>query len=45
MRTLDFLSLSHGAPLSVKAGSVILAAVLISLAALPVLSLGASVVA
>jgi hypothetical protein len=45
MRTTEFAHLTAEAPLTVKAGSVVLAAFLFFVAALPVLVVGAAVVA
>ena len=44
MRTTEFVHLTAEAPLTVKAGSVLLAAVLFFVAAFPVLAVGAGVV-
>lgn len=45
MRTTEFASYHDTAPLAVKAGSILLAAILFFAAALPVLAVGAAVVA
>lgn len=45
MRTTEFASYHQHVPFSVKAGSILLAAVLFFAAALPVLAVGAAVVA